>query len=128
MLGEHEKAGADEGGLETGKEGGFAGSDCVVTQLGLAGKGGGAGIDGVHVVPDGGRAHATEGGNDPGEEEAVTGGGSGGVFGGFLVGTFGDDGMGVDDGGGEVAGEQRAADSEVDGNGLLESWRALSLP
>ena len=51
-------------------------------------------------MPDGGGAHATIGGKDPWDEEAVSVGGSGGVFGGLLGGAGGEDGAGVGDGGG----------------------------
>ena len=51
----------------------------------------------VDVVPDSGGPHPAEGGEDPGQEEAVSRGGSGGVLGGFLGGSGGDDGVGTRD-------------------------------
>ena len=104
VSGEHRKAGADEGGLEAGEEVSFAYGNGVVCRVGEAGEGGGAGIDGVNVVPNGGRSHATKGCDDPCDEEAITGGGSGGVFGGLFGGAGGDDGVGIVYGGGEVGG------------------------
>ena len=45
-------------------------------EAGLAGEGGGGGVDSVYVMPDGCGPHATIGGEDPREEEAVACGGS----------------------------------------------------
>ena len=60
--------------MEAGEEVGFTDGDGMVGCMGEAGKGGGARIDAVNVMPDRSRAHATIGGEYPGEEEAVTGG------------------------------------------------------
>ena len=57
--------------MEAGEELGFALGDGVGGGAGEAGKGGGAGVYGVDVVPDGGWAHAAERGEDPRDEEAV---------------------------------------------------------
>jgi len=68
------------------------------------------GVDGVYIVLDGSGSHAPIGGEDPREEEAAARGGSGGVLGGFLRTTGGDDGMGIMGimgGGGEVGGYRR---------------------
>ena len=86
---------------------------------GEAGERGGGGVYGVDVMPYGWRAHATVGGEDPWDEEAVSGGGSGGVFGVLFGGAGGEDGVRIGDGGWEVGWEEWAADCEVDGYGLL---------
>ena len=119
MCGQHGEAGSDKHGLEAGEEVGFAGGDGVVAGSGLVSEGGGRSVDGVNVVPEGGGAHATEGGEHPREEEAVSGGASGSVLGGFLGCSGGDDGVWVKDGGRKVGGKEGAADGEVDGGGLL---------
>ena len=106
-----------------GKEVGFAAGDNVWARRRKAGKGGGAGVDGVDVVPEGGGSHPAEGRYDPREEQAVAGGGSGGVLGGFFGGAGGDDGEGVVYGGGEVGWKEGAAHGEVNGGGLLGEGR-----
>ena len=73
----------------------------------------------IYIVPDGGWAHTSIGGEDPRDEEAVASGGSGGVLGRLFGGAGGDDGKGIGDGGRKVGGEERAADSEVNGDGLF---------
>ena len=92
--------------MEGGEELGFALCNGVAGGAGLVGEGGGSGVDGVNVVPDGGWAHPSKGSEYPWEEDAVTGGGAGGVLGGFLFGAGGDDGEGVMDGGGEDEGRR----------------------
>ena len=84
---EHGEAGSNKDGLEAGEEGGFPDCNGMTAGEGLASEGGGAGIDGVDVVPDGCWADASKGGEHPWEEEAVTCGRAGGVFGGFLFAT-----------------------------------------
>ena len=112
-------ASSDEHGVEKGEEVGFTEGDSVTIGTGIGGEAGGGGVDGVHIVPDSLGAHASEGGEDPGEEEAIAGCGASGVFGGFLQGSSGDDGGGIVNGGWEVGGEEGAADGEVYGDGLF---------
>ena len=90
--------------MEGGKEVGFTGGDGMDGGAGVSGEVGGGGVNGVDVVPDGGGAHTTVSGKDPGQEEAISGGGSCGVFSGLFEGTCGDDGVGIGDGSGEVGG------------------------
>lgn len=105
--------------MEAGEEVGFPDGDGMVGGVREAGEGGGAGKDGIDVVPDWWWSHAPIGGKDPWEEEAVACGGAIGVFGGFFGGTSVNDGVGVVDSGSEVGREERAADGKVNGCGLL---------
>ena len=85
----------------------------------LAGEGGGGGIDFVYVVPYGGGANGAKRGDDEWEEGAVAVGGAFGVFGDFLGGSGGYDGVGVGGGGGEVRREEGTGDCEINGDGVL---------
>ena len=77
---EHGVASAHKGGLEVGEKFGLPEGDGVVGGGGKAVEGGGRGVDGVDVVPDGGGADATEGGDDPREEDSVLSGTRRGLF------------------------------------------------
>ena len=83
---------------------------------GECGYGVGAGVGGVNVVPGGGGADPTKGGDDKGEEVAASLGGAVGVFLGFLKGSGMEDGVAIGDGFREVGWEEWAADSEVNGS------------
>ena len=75
------------------------------------------------MIESGDDREGNEGGDDPRDEEAVTGGRSCGMFVGFFGGASDDDGVGIVYGGGKVGGKEGTADGEVNRGGLLNHGR-----